>query len=179
MKTQGISKLGWFICLFIVLGVGACNDDDDSSGEEASVAELIIGTWTSTDIEIRAFVGNQTLVEYLVDVEGLSQAEAEAQFDLFVAALGPEVTGSLTINADGTYESDFEGGSDTGTWSLNADETVLTLVEGADTIVITINSISSDTWDATLGDTFLVDVDNDPGTPDVSIMVEADVILVQ
>ena len=179
MKNQGIYKFGWFLCLFILFSFASCNDDDDSSEEEASTAELIIGTWTSTDIEIRAFVGTQTLVEYLVDVEGLSQAEAEAQFDLFVAALEPELTGSLTINSDGTYESDFEGGSDVGTWSLNDDETVLTLVEGADLIIITINNISSDTWDATLGDTFLVDVDDDPGTPDVSVMVEADVILVK
>ena len=177
MNTSGNSKYAWLLSLFLFIGIGACNDDDDSSDDQRSTEELLIGVWTTTEIDIRAFVGAQTLVEYLVDVEGLSQAEAEAQFDLFVAALEPELTGSLTINADNTYESDFEGGSDTGTWTLNADETILTLLEGLDTIIITINSITGSTWNATLGDTFLVDIDNDPATPDVEIRVEADVIL--
>ena len=167
------------LCLLLIFGLSSCNDDDDdnSNGDELSTAELLVGTWTVTDIDIEAFVGSQTLVEYLVDVEGLSELEAQIAFDLFVDSLEPELTGSLTINADNTYESDFEGGSDTGTWTLSPDDTTLTLLEGTDTIVITINSISESTWDATIGDTFLLDLDDDPGTPDVEVTVVADVIL--
>ena len=151
--------------------------DEDGNCVEPTVSDLLVGTWTSTEITINAFVGTQTLVEYLVDVVGLTQAEAEAQNDLFVDSLVPELTGSLTLNADNTYESDFIGGSDTGTWSLSADETTLTLFEGPDTIVITINSISETTWSATLSDTFPQDLDGDPGTADVDVTVVADVIL--
>ncbi len=171
------NSLRWLLCLFITFGLSSCNDDDDSADGGAATAELLVGTWTVTDNEIRTFVGSQTLVEYLVDVEGLTQLEAEALVDFFESSLEPDLTGSLTLNADNTYSSDFVGGSDSGTWSLSADGTTLTLIEGEDTIVITINSITSSTWNATLSDTFLVDVDSDPGTPDVSVRVEADVIL--
>ncbi len=163
--------------MFITIGLTSCDEDDDSSGDELSTEELLIGTWTVTSIDIQAFVGSQTLVEYLVDELGLSMEEAEAQFDLLVDSLEPDLTGSLTINADNTYESDFVGGSDTGTWTLSSDEMTLTLLEGSDTIVITINSITSDRWDATLSDTFPLDLDDDPGTPDVNVTLEADVIL--
>ena len=121
MKNSRIFIISSLLCCFILFGFNSCNEDDDSSGE-LSTEELLVGTWTSTDIEISAFVGEQTLVDYLVDVEGLSQEEAENQFDLLVSSLEPEVTGSLTLNADNTYESDFDGGSDTGTWSLSEDE---------------------------------------------------------
>ena len=163
--------------MFITIGLTSCDEDDDSSGDELSTEELLIGTWTVTSIDIQAFVGSQTLVEYLVNELGLSMEEAEAQFDLLVDSLEPDLTGSLTINADNTYESDFVGGSDMGTWSLSSDEMTLTLLEGSDTIVITINSISSDRWDATLSDTFQLDLDDDPGTPDVNVTLEANVIL--
>ena len=177
MKNQKIFRLAWIICMVIAISFVSCDEDDDSSGEESSTEELLIGTWTTTSIDIEAFVGTQTLVEYLVDDLGLSMAEAEAQFALLVDSLEPDLTGSLTLNADNTYESDFEGGSDTGIWTLSSDEMTLTLFEGTDTIVITINTISSDTWDAKLSDTFLLDLDDDPGTPDVSVTLEADVIL--
>lgn len=153
--------------------------DEEGNCDEPTVADLLVGTWTSTEITINAFVGTQTLVEYLVGVVGLSQADAEAQNDILVNSFIPDLTGSLTLNSDSTYESDFLGGSDTGTWSLSADETILTLIEGPDTIVITINSISETTWSATLSDTFPQDLDSDPGTPDVDVTVVADVILTQ
>ncbi len=176
MKNPTYYKLGWLLFLLITIGLNSCNEDDDSGDDQQSTAELLVGTWTTTNIDIEAFVGTQTLVEYLVD-EGLTMEEAETQFDLLVTSLEPELTGSLTINSDNTYESDFEGGSDTGTWTLSSDDTILTLLEGTDTIIITINSISETTWNATISDTFLLDLDDDPGTPDVSVTVAADVTL--
>ncbi len=151
---------------------GSCDEDPDT-------ADLLVGTWTSSEIVIEAFVGTQTLTEYLIDEVGLSPEDAEAFVDELIDSFLPELTGTITINDDGTYESDFEGGSDSGTWELSADEMTLTLFEGADIIAITINSITETTWDATLSDDFPVDVDGDPGTDDVLVTVVANVILVK
>ena len=162
-----------------------CDDSnpDKNPGIEGScdmdqgTAELLIGTWTTTEIDINAFVGSQTLEDYLIDVVGLSPEEAAAQVEMFKDMLIPEITGTLTINEDYTYTSAFAGGSDSGTWELSEDEMTLTLFEGADIIVITINSITESTWYATLSDDFLVDLDGDPGTPDDLVTVVPNVVL--
>ena len=159
-----------------------CDDRDPEVGicpGGGETSALLIGTWTSSEIEIVNSVGPQSLTDYLVAAEGFTPTEAEAFNDALIASLEPEVIGSLTLNADNTYASDFIGGSDTGTWELNADETVLTLFEGPDTIVVTINSISETSWDASLGDDFPVDVDEDPSTPDVVVTVLANLVLLK
>ena len=116
-------------------------------------------------------------MNYLVDVVGLTPEEAEAKVEMFENSLVPEVTGSLTIYPDNTYESAFAGGADSGTWVLSADEMTLTLFEGPDTIVITINSISESLWYATLSEDYLIDLDDDPTTADVNVTVIANVVL--
>jgi len=153
----------------------ACSDDGGEG--QPSTAELLIGTWTTSETDISATVEGQSIVDYLVNVVGMSETDATVRNAVFTSALDDQVTGSLTINSDNTYMSSFAGGSDSGTWSLSADEKTLTLFEGADIIVITINSISATTLNGTISDTLLEDVDGDPGTPDVKIMVSATVIM--
>ncbi len=158
-------------------------DPDKNPGIEGScdmdpgTAELLIGTWTTTEININAYVGSQTLEDYLIDVLGLSPEDAAAQVEMLKESLLPELTGMLTINDDNTYVSEFEGGSDSGTWELSDDEMTLTLFEGPDTIVITINSITESTWYATISDDFLFDLDGDPATPEELVTVVANVVL--
>ena len=164
-----------------------CDDSDPykNPGIEGScdmdqgTAELLIGTWTTTEIDINAYVGAQSLEDYLIDELGLSPEEAAAYIAMLVDNLEPELTGMLTINEDYTYESAFDGGTDSGTWELSEDEMTLTLFEGLDTIVITINSITEDTWYATTSDDFLFDLDGDPATPEVSVTLVANVVFIK
>lgn len=162
--------------LFIItllVGLTGCNKNDDGDdGSNLTTAELLIGTWSVTDFDFTIMIGSQSLIEYLVEVEGLSPSDAAAQNALFEAFLASEVTGTLTLKSDNTYESNFDGGSTSGTWSLSSDEKTLTLVEGTDTTVITINSISSTTLRATISEASPEDLDEDPATPDVVISVE-------
>ncbi|MGB5238603.1 MAG: hypothetical protein WBM43_14935 [Flavobacteriaceae bacterium] len=162
-----------------------CDDSDPykNPGIEGScdgdpgIAELLIGTWTTTETDINAYVGSQALEDYLIDVVGLSPEEAAAQIEMLTDSLESELRGMLTINEDNTYESDFESGSDSGTWELSEDEMTLTLFEGSDTIVVSINSITENTWYATISDDFLLDLDGDPETPEVNVTVVANVVL--
>lgn len=159
--------------MILVIFASSCDNGDD----QPTTAELLIGTWTTSTIVIDATVGTQSVTDYLINEVGLSPADAAAQYALFEAALQSEVTGSLTLNTDNTYASSFGGGSDSGTWSLSSDEKPLTLYEGADVIVITINSVSSSTLNATLGDDIAQDLDADTGTPDEIVTVEATITL--
>lgn len=173
MKKFSNILYGLFVVAFLV-GLTGCNKDDDGDGSSnLTTRELLIGTWTVTDFDLEILIGSQSLLDYLIEVEGLSPEEAAAQNAIFEAFLVSEVTGSLTLKSDNTYVSNFGEGSTTGTWSLSADEKTLTLVEGEDTIVITINSITATTLKATISETSQEDLDEDPETPDVIISIEA------
>jgi hypothetical protein len=163
-------RIPGFLMAILLLFVAGCSDDEDSG---ATTSELLIGTWNTSAIDIEVSVGSQTLVDYLIDEVGLSPSEAASQQDQFIDSLEPEITGSLIFNADNTYSSNFGGGSDNGTWSLSGDGKTITLIEGADQIAVSIQSITSTTLVASLGDSILVDIDDDPGTPDVEITVVA------
>jgi hypothetical protein len=146
-------------------------------GGDGSVAELLIGTWETSDIALSANVGGQTVIDYLVDVVGLSAADAAARNDIFIAEMEAELTVTLILNADHTYESVFAGGMDSGIWDLSPDETTLTLFEGGDTIVVSLAFVTETTLGGTLGDTILFDLDGVAGTPDEEVVVMATVIM--
>jgi hypothetical protein len=164
-----------------------CDDSDPykNPGIEGScdmapgTAELLIGSWTTSEVAVNSFVGGRSLTDYLIEEEGLTPEEAAARVEMFEDMLMAELFGTLTLYEDNTYESAFTSGSDSGTWELSEDEMTLTLFEGADLIVITINSITEDTWYATTSDDFLVDLDENPGTPDVLVTVVGNVVFVK
>lgn len=173
MKKLSTILLGGFI-IALFAGLSGCNNNDDGDGGgELTARELLIGTWTVTDFDLDIMIGSQSLLDYLVEVEGLTPAEAEAQYALFEAFLESEVTGTLTLKSDNTYVSNFGEGSTNGTWSLSSDEKTLTLLEDGETVVIQINSISATTWMATISESSQEDLDDDPQTPDVTVSVEA------
>jgi hypothetical protein len=172
MKKFSHILIGFFSILLLA-GLTGCNKDDDNEESNLTTSELLIGTWTVTDFDLSARIGSQSLIDYLIEFEGLSPAEAEELNAVFEAFLESEVTGTLTIKADRTYVSNFGEGSTSGTWSLSSDEKTLTLTEeGTDSIIIKINSISATTWIATISESSPEDLDDDPGTPDVLISIE-------
>jgi hypothetical protein len=158
--------------LTLLIGLIGCNKDDDNEDSNLTTSELLIGTWSVTDYDLTIMIGSQSLIDYLVQVEGLSPSEAADLNATFEAFLVSEVTGTLTLKSDKTYVSNFGEGSTSGTWSLSPDEKTLTLIEGTETIVITINSISATTWKATISESSPEDLDGDPETPDVIISIE-------
>lgn len=177
MKTYYTVITRLFIVILFV-GFSACNKDDDGDGSSnLTTSELLIGTWSVTDFDLDIMIGSQSLIDYLIEVEGLTPEEAAAQNAIFEAFLESEVTGTLTLKSDNTYVSNFGDGSTTGTWSLSADEKILTLVEGSDTIVLTINSVTTTTLKVTISEVSPEDLDDDPETPDVIISVEANLTL--
>ena len=172
MKKFSTILFGFFIITFLV-GFSSCNKDDDGSdGINLTTKEMLIGTWSVSDYDLSIMVGTQSLIEYLVDVEGLPPAEAEAQNAVFEAILESDLTGTLTLKSDDTYVSSFGDRSTSGTWSLSADEKTLTLFEGDDRVILKINSISATTWKASISESSLEDLDDDPVTSDVLISIE-------
>ena len=161
-----------------------CDDTDpeitagpDGDCDGASVLDLIPGTWVTSDIAYEMTVGPLSALDYLTDVVGLTAEEAADRIAALEATLNIELEVTLIFYADNTYDSSFAGGSDSGTWILNEDETMLTLFEGPDTMVINLVSVTETTFVGILSDVIPFDLDGDPGSPDEDVFVEATVTL--
>jgi uncharacterized lipoprotein NlpE involved in copper resistance len=170
-------KLLMLLSLLFITALLSCNNDEDNM--DLSTADLLIGTWITTDVDVTTSIGGQSVADYLVNVVGMSSSDAAVQESLLAAFLVSELTVTLTFNEDFTYESMFSGGMDSGTWSLSADERTLTLIEGGEEIIVTINSISTSRLNATLADGIAYDIDSNANTPDVTIDAEANLTMMK
>lgn len=175
MKDSRISLIQ-FLMGILVIFAAACGDDDDGNGNNPpTTEERLAGTWTTSTSEITIMVGDKSLTDYLVEDLGWDETDAATYVAIFEGELEAGVDGSITLNSDNTYSSEFDGDPDSGTWSLSADETMLTLDDGTEAVVITVNSVTDTTLDVTIEDTLSEDLDNDPDTPDEEVEVVGEV----
>lgn len=103
-----------------------------SSCKKDSKSDPIIGTWTAGATTFTAMVGDKTVNQYYVDVMGLTQDEADIYTAIYEVFLEQAFTGTMTIKSNNTYTSTLGGTADSGTWSLNSDQTELTITSGTD-----------------------------------------------
>ena len=175
---KSILSLHPFLMVILVVFAFACGDDDDSNGNNPpTTEEMLVGTWTTSASEITTSVGGQLLTDYLVNDLGWTQEDAELYSAAYDAQLEAAVDGTLTFNADNTYNLVFDQVPENGTWSLSADETTLTLNDGTEEIDVTLNSVTSNTLDVTIEDTLTDDLDDNPETPDEEIEASVDITL--
>ena len=159
--------------LFAFVTFTGCNDDDESSN-----ASLLIGLWTITDADIDADIGGLSIIDYFIDMAGLSELEAEAFATLFDALLEATFTGTIEIKDDNTYITNFGGEIDDGTWSLNSAGDKIILDAGtADEMVINIVSLTETTLIASVDTTELTDIDDNTLTPDIEVSLSVQLTL--
>jgi hypothetical protein len=125
MKMKSFFLKSFFIVLVSGLVISSCKKDSTKT-------EDIVGTWTAGTSTLSVMVGDKTLTQYFIDEMGLSPEDAESYSDLFEMIIAQSFTGTITVKSDGTYTATLGGGDDSGTWSLNDDETELTIVSGDD-----------------------------------------------
>lgn len=119
MKMKQLVLRSFFLVLVTGLIISSCKKDETSGG--------ITGTWTAGTTTLNAMVGDKTLTQYFIDDMGLTQQEAQSYTALFEQIMKQSFTGTIQIKSDNTYTANLGGESDSGTWSLNADQTELTI----------------------------------------------------
>jgi hypothetical protein len=124
MKMKPLFQKSIFVVVLTALIFSSCKKDTKS--------DPIIGTWTAGTTTFAATVGDMTLTQYYVDVMGLTQEEADSYTALYELFLTAAFTGTITIKSNNTYTDNLGGTTDSGTWSLNSDETELTIVSSTD-----------------------------------------------
>jgi len=163
-----------FLCiiglLFVFVSYVGCNNDDDEDSKES----LLIGIWTITNADIDASIGGMSIVDYLVDIMGLSQFEAEMLAGIFEAQLLPAFTGTIEFKVNHTYVTTFGGDVDDGTWNLNSAGDKITLDAGTiDEMVIDVTTLTATTLVGITDIIESVDFDDDQVADfDVSITIE-------
>ena len=144
----------------------SCAEDDEVNltGPESD----LIGLWTisANNVTLEAFIGEQTIVEYLVSEEGYTQEEAELAYASYLNEIESdfEISGTIEFKADKTYVAIFPpDDTDVGTWKLSSDGKTLILDEGdpIDEQILAINSASSSTMSITIVEEGYDDTDND------------------
>jgi len=150
-----------------------CNGDNNDPDPE--LTNDLLGLWTVSNIEFDAKVGTQSIIDYLVNEGGMTQAEAELLWAFYEALLLDELdaTGTIEFKANNTYLTNFGGSPDDGTWKLSADGKTLTLDEGTiDDMDLTVSSLTSSMLIVIQTEITEEDIDDDPLTPDVEIVIE-------
>ena len=163
-----LSKVKIFILLGIIpLFLVNCEKDDDVKSSD------LIGLWTVTDASIEMNVGDKSLIDYLIDALGITEMEAQLFESIFEEALSEGFTGTIEFKSDNTYESTFEGDTDTGTWELSSDGKQLTLDKGtADELTLDIISLSNNMLKIGFSEEEVDDLDSDGTNETISINIE-------
>ena len=138
----------------LILFTGCSKDDEVTlTGPESD----LIGLWTISEnnVSVEAFVGDQTIIEYLVSVGGITEEEAELIYVQYQDENLSEFdfSGTIEFKSDKTYISiSPPDDQDDGTWKLSSDGKTLTLDEGDPDYeeVLTINSLSSSSMSITI-----------------------------
>jgi hypothetical protein len=124
MKMKPLFQKSIFAVLLTALIFSSCKKDTKS--------DPIIGTWTAGTTTFTATVGDLTLNQYFVEVMGLTQEEADSYTAIYELILQQAFTGTMTMKSNNTYTSTLGGTADSGTWSLNSDQSELTITSGTD-----------------------------------------------
>jgi len=157
-----------FGVLFSVVTFIGCNDDDESPDDP--VVDNLIGIWTISNVELDASIGGQSLLAFIAEELGISEAEAALFEDLFNSALEENFVGTIEFKANNTYVTNVGGDIDDGTWSLNSAGDKITLDAGTvDEQVIDIVSLTATMLKVSFDQTEYEDIDDDEMTPDVPI----------
>jgi hypothetical protein len=132
MNTLNLLKQGTLLLLVSVFILTSCEKDEESKEDQ------LIGKWNITSVETVITINGKDIIDYFMEDLGLSQSEAEEFAEWFTF----DITGTIEIKSDGTYETVFDGETDSGTWEL-VDNT-LTLDKGTnDEVEVEIISITS------------------------------------
>ncbi len=153
-----------------------CGDDDD--GAETFLEADLVGTWELSSVELDYAIGDRTLVQFLRDELGISEVAALLLIEGFEQQLsdGFETGGTITFDADNTYEADLDGDMETGSWSLAANGVTIMLDpdNSPEDVELTITTLTDTRLIMVLNEMEEFDADSDGQADEISIEATLD-----
>ena len=168
-RNTFLLALAFACCTFFV---GCGDDDGETSFNEAD----LVATWTLSSADLEFSINGQSLSQWLQQEGGFSAAEAQVIAQGVEDLLDDEFPEGATIqfNSDNTYEANFGGDIEEGTWTLSSDGRTLTLNPDDDPEdqQITITRLDGNSLSVLISETDVFDLDDD-GDEDDELSIDA------
>ena len=164
-KHAKSNKLLFYV--FIAAGIlVSCSKNNESP------SDLIVGTWTVTDVSINETVNGKSLTDFYID-QGYSAAEASQISDSTINIAVQNNQGSILFRSDNTYSMNFTDANDSGPWTISDDGKQLTLKNQLGGLfTYDIKTLTASTLDITYSRTQNNDIDNNGTYETVSFSIE-------
>ena len=165
-NIQPIVKFLFVIGLMLVFVIYfGCNNDDENNE-----TNLLIGVWTVTDADHELSIEDISFVDYLVNIAGFTEMEAEEALEYILAWYNFE--GTIEFKADQTYVTTIGDEIHNGTWSLNsAGDKIIFNAGTHDEGTAVLISLTTNTLVMRFEYIESADIDDDPLTSDVDIFI--------
>lgn len=147
----------FIICLIASMSfLASCSKDDDGPA-----GSPIVGTWTYNAVDLDITVNNQAFTAFLVSTgKSPAQAAAEEAFLKTILLGDLDLAGSsLTFNADGTYRLIDGNFTESGTYALQNNNTVLALTSDGDTELLDVKELTNNRLVLQFFEEFQEDID--------------------
>lgn len=168
----------WFNPLALLLIVSgtlfltSCGGTNEDEGPV--LTPLIVGEWQYQSADVDITINDKDIFDYLVAEWGLSEEQAVQFAASFEESMNDFDGMSWKFNADGTYELTDPEETESGTWSLSADKSKLTLTSNGESDIINVSTLTSSKLVLSYTETFEEDM-NEDGTNEafgISIILE-------
>ncbi len=105
--------------------VSSCKKEDELNETE----NALVGTWTMGQTSVEITVDGMDVIEYLITVFDIPEAEAQAAVDSIISEINESSAGTIAFKADNSYHLNFTNTSEEedGTWSVSSDGNTLNL----------------------------------------------------
>ena len=168
---QNKIKSLFIICLIASISIlTSCGSDDDGPA-----VSPIVGTWTYNAIDLNITVNNQPFAAFLVSTGEYTAAEAAA-FEAFLKATfisEADLTGSsITFNADGTCRLVDGSTTESGTYALQSNNTILSLTFDGDTQLLDVKELTNNRLVLSFTEEDFEDIDEDGVNENIKLIFE-------
>lgn len=156
MKKSFVNPVILLIIFASALFLHSCNKDKDISEAD------LIGTWDIGQASVDVKVGPISLIQFLKTALQIGDKEAQDLMDNLISEFDYISGGTITFNADYSYQMLNGDLEENGTWELRGDKLYLTITgEVLDDKPIIIESLSSSSALFSMDEDQEVDIDED------------------
>ena len=151
--------------IFFLIGIISSNSLLFSCGreDENPMIDPIVGTWTYSSFEYDANINGQNYISYLTENYGIGALEAQLLANAYFLQELEDRLESLriTFNSDGTYVLREGSNEESGTYSLQNNNSQLTLISDSETNVYEVTELTDNTLNLSFTEEELEDFDDD------------------
>lgn len=164
------NSLSFLLILLPLLGIGlwSCGSDDD----EPAVTQAIVGTWAYESHTVNVTVNGQNSLEFLMSTLGLTESQALLAQSVFMSQFfdPSDFQGTtMQFRADGTYQISSPSGTDSGTYSLKNNNTILVLDDGDEEVEVAVVELTNSFMTVVFSEEDEYDVTGDENDEDLEV----------